>query len=247
LSGAQAQNERTDQMARSLKTLGLSLVAAFAMSAIVASAAQAAPEFTGTNGAGTYEHTIINGVQEGSLELNATAGNELFVKCETATFSATTATGKDTELTLFPTYKNCKASDLFTTHWRQNDCHYKFKITKTITKEKEYEGAFDLLCPAGKDVEIEMTKLFGGGKKCQVTILAQNGIGPVIYRNVVEKGVVHLVIELKATNVDNFVSPGGEECAGLTAGTHNGVYSGKITVKGEDVTKAPLNYGISGS
>jgi hypothetical protein len=233
-------------MTRYLKTLGLTLAATLALGIMAASAAQAAPEFTGTNGGGTHEHTIITGEQEGTLEFNATAGNELYVKCEKATFAGTSATGKETELTLTPTYTNCKASGLFTTHWRLNGCDYKFKITKTITKEKEYEGTYDLTCPAGNRIEIEMTKLFGGGKKCLVTILPQNGIGPVIYRNVQEGGIVHLVIEMKATNVDNFVSPGGEECAGLTAGTHNGIYSGKISLKGEDVTKTPLNYGVAG-
>ena len=86
-------------MTRSLKALGLALVAALALTALAVSSASAA-EFHSES-----EHTSLTGSQEVRNTFSVNAGT---VHCETATFSGTSNSATTTELKIVPTFQGCK-------------------------------------------------------------------------------------------------------------------------------------------
>jgi hypothetical protein len=145
-------------MTRNLKALGLALVAAFAMSAVLAVSAQAKGTLTVDVGGGgnanlTGEPSLHNGTEHYSL--NTFFGSTI---CDVL-LDGTTTQG-NTELTLAPTYTNCttngKAATITT-----NGCDFEFKggnVTSEGGAQDHFvDGTVRLNCPgsvAGMELHI---------------------------------------------------------------------------------------------
>ena len=139
-------------MTLNLKALGLVLVAAFAMSAIAASAAQAEFPAQLTVEAGT---TSIHTEQEGNVVL--TRGTRT-VKCTVSTSTGPASNGA-TEVTLTPTYSGCEAPGIGPATVTMNGCQYTVTFTAdSLPGEKHtWTGIVDLVCPGAiKQVEIHV-------------------------------------------------------------------------------------------
>ena len=136
-------------MSRNLKALGLSLIAVLALSAVVASAAQAnnvtAAKYTASltgkdlgKKAGEYARlTIGNGAR--------------FVECEEATLTASLAKA-ETVITVTPVYNKCFANGLTTVPATvtTNECDFVLEATSKTT------GRASVKCPTGKQIEVHV-------------------------------------------------------------------------------------------
>lgn len=139
-------------MIRSLKTLGMALVAVLALSAVVASAASAAPKLTPVPE--QYPVTLKGSQTVANvLELNGTRPTS----CAVATFEGTIANkaaAETSELNVTPSYANCTTTILGNKDpatVTMNGCTYQLKATET-TKEKIAEEGWEV---TGKGIEIK--------------------------------------------------------------------------------------------
>jgi hypothetical protein len=139
-----------------LKALGLALIAAFAMTAVPAAGAQA--QIKVTTGASP---AWITGEQIKGKEHHFTIENGgPRVACETADFTATVTNGA-TSVTVVPKYEKCHAIinvETFKLTVTMNDCDYLFHGGKEVSSTTFSEGEVDLVCPAGKEVEVHIYK-----------------------------------------------------------------------------------------
>ena len=190
-------------MIRSLKTLGLALVAVLALSAVVASAASAKPKLTPV----PEEYPVtLKGSQTvvNVLELEKTRPTE----CAKATVEATIenkAEAETSEATAKPTYSECTTTILGTKDLAtvtMNECDYKLKLTETTAGTIKTEGweqtgkEIEVKCPAGKEIEIHVftseTKDKANEPLCTYKIAAQKVGGDLDYKllekNAAEQG-----------------------------------------------------------
>ncbi len=161
-------------MIRNLKALGLALVAVFAMTAVLASASQAAVKVTtGANPAiltgSVIAHTGITGL----VHTFTLAGGQK-LSCEETKFSATVASGA-TSVTVTPTYNKCKAivgSLEVKATVTMNGCDYVFHGGVNVSTTTWKEGQIDLVCEAGKVVEVHVYKELNNENEelCTLTI-----------------------------------------------------------------------------
>ncbi len=144
-------------MIREIKVLGIALVAVLAMSAVMASAANAEGEFE----AESYPATV-SGSGEGAQVFTFSGG--VSVTCKTSNFDGT-LTEEDTELELSAEYKECEASFGVKVDITMNGCKYVDTPIKKFMGDI-WEVITHLECPAGKKVELE-------GGPCTITIPPQ--------------------------------------------------------------------------
>lgn len=213
-----------------IKTLGVAVVAVLAMSAVVASAAQAS-HFTATK----YP-AIITGEQEEKgagienfFEVNA--GKVAKTECEIAKFKGTLAAASET-LSMAPTYEKCSTTLGTAATIDTEGCTYLFHAGAVIagTGEDSWSGTVDIVCPAGKKIKVTAPS---GAIGCTIEIGSQNGLGAITYTNITtakpEDVTVDVNVEKIAYNVvNNFACP-------LTTGNFaNGKYVSKVTVTGKE-------------
>jgi hypothetical protein len=140
--------EGTAKMIRNLKTLGLSVVAVLALSAMVTSAAQA----TIGNAQATIEggKGFIHGKDEvaGTLTRNGRT-----VTCTSAHYKSNTVLNGDTSITITPEYTNCHSAGLPATV-TVNGCAFIF--TFTADAGHTFTAISHLECPPNKVVEIHV-------------------------------------------------------------------------------------------
>jgi hypothetical protein len=144
--------EGGEPMTRNLKALGLALVTAFAMSAVLAAGAQANGTLSVDVGGGgsanlTGEQISHNGVTHHSF--NTFFGSET---CTSRTFEGTTTQG-NTELTIEPTSSGCTVNGKPATT-TMNGCDYEFKggnATHEPNKAQDHfvESTMRFNCPPG--------------------------------------------------------------------------------------------------
>jgi hypothetical protein len=192
---------------RNLKALGLAVVAVLAMSAFVASAAQAS-NFT----AAKYP-TVIKGVQINGEHNFTAAGTG--VKCKEAAFSGE-ATGPTKDLTISAAYGTCK-DEIFglSATVTMNGCNYTFT--------EPASGEVDLVCPAGKIVEVHAST-------CTITVFPKNGLKTSTYTN----GASDVTLKANVTGIEYQVDRGFLcPIASTYATKHSdGIYEGEATVTG---------------
>jgi hypothetical protein len=212
-------------MIRNLKVLGFALAAVFAMNAMTTSPALAVEE---TQGVLTSDGPVnLMGsdllLEPSTLEFSATQRLEcignygLGVVNETPHFSVNLSAGKSiTTLTITPTYISCfgvigasKAPATVT----MNGCDYVAHI-QTTNFDGNYSGSIDVVCPAGKRVEIH---IYSNNEHktsiCTYTLGAQTGKTGIVFKNEKFIGEVTLggtATGLKATR-DASVLCGKEE------------------------------------
>jgi hypothetical protein len=181
-------------MIRNLKILGLALVAISAMSAMAASAASAQ---TPSKLTAAEPFTLI-GHEDGLNEFTGFAGK---VRCanHTVTGHKTTKTSETGTHQLIP---SGSSSVTVTAHYgtvceitdegagahkatvTMNGCDYDLTVGETVTGT--YPITADLVCPTGKDVEIDVYPFAGselGGVACKITIKPQTGLKGVHVSN----------------------------------------------------------------
>jgi hypothetical protein len=195
-------------MRLNLKALGLALVAALAMSAVAASAAQAA---NGKFRAQNNVEAVAKGAQEVGEGIDnyfeATAGEK--VTCTTATYQATLKEA-DTTLTVTPHYAGCSKGGTGVSV-TLNGCHYLFHTSGT-TVDGDTPGTADVVCPSGKEIVIA-----GPFGICKDHIVPQTGLTGVTFTNVANGDVtvdVDITNQIHYTHEDNTFCPwtaGGTE------------------------------------
>src|ERR1700755_738377 len=213
-------------MIRNLKFLGLAVVAALAMSAMVASAASADTLNTGGSS------VTVTGAQEKHKE----GEKEVFdkfkvdggtVECETATYTGTATSGATT-ITVSPTYGGCKFTGLATTI-DTTGCSYVFHVPATAGGTT---GTVDVSCTAGN--EITATVLPGATPRCIIHITTQSGLGTVTYKNIGSGTTAEVTVSVNISSIKYSQTAGTGVGACATAdSTTNGVYEGAATVTGE--------------
>jgi hypothetical protein len=105
-------------MTRKLKALGLTMIAALAMSVVAASSAKG----VGYDFHSHEAHALLTGSQVGTDVFTTDLGT---VSCGNATYSGTTTSATTTEVTLTPAYSECEAL-FFDADINMNGCAYVF-------------------------------------------------------------------------------------------------------------------------
>lgn len=229
-------------MIRKFKALGLALVAVFAMSAMVATAAQA------TSGTVTFFPSNAQGVTFTAEQIGehiftltdhkvTVEGKEEFAntKCKKAVFDAvgTVAAGA-TSVTVTPTYSECKSFGLTATI-DHNGCNYILHSKTKIVSGWDVETT--LTCPAGKGITITAAT-------CEVTVSPQSlpHTSEVTNAGVSspETGMdLHLHTDI--TGINYTVNKDGIGCPLSGTGNFvNGDYDGTTTIKAHDVNGNPV-------
>ena len=206
-------------MIRKLRSLGLVLVAVFALGALTASTASAVPQFTSD-----VEPTTIVGGQAKTHEFKLTG---LAVTCKVINFFAVMPKKTETGWGIAPEYETCTATaGVFTVNAKftgfnaEAKCSYAFYANETV----------DLLCNAGSEVTID-------AGPCVVHIPEQKGLGKVTYSNEKDGGGNHTgtinasinITGIKGTHTDGLGCPfeGG-------GAFNNATMTGETTFYGED-------------
>jgi len=215
-------------MTRNLKALGLALVAVFAMSAVMASAASAESAFK-FKSEGTP--TKLTGKQH--------AGNDVFtthtgtVSCNEAKYSGEQVGTEVSEVTVTPVYSECKAFGLFNVPVTTNGCVYTFKTgTKTGAT---YAGSVSIVCPEGKVIEVE-------APGCTVTVGSQANVGGITFTNIGTTTTREVTLDVNINTLKyEEHRPFFGICSTNTVPTTGGTYVGAGVVTGSNpVTNAHL-------
>jgi hypothetical protein len=199
-------------MTRNLKALVLALLAVSAMGAVTATAAHAVPTFTAAKFPATLDATTEREIGKSTEEL-IVGGRE--VECKMATFKSKLKAASST-LTVTPFYTDhqeggeCKTGQIFKTTVTENGCDYQFNLTKKDATD--YTGTMDILCPAGKLMEIHVRDVFGN-ESCTITIPQQKGLGTLTFKNNgnhidVSGEVINVVSTMHSKNINCGVNPG---------------------------------------
>ncbi len=179
-------------MIRNLKVLGLLAVAALAISAFGASAAQA-QEGTFTLGETPETHTEgeITGKQIGNVPTtNYFKAGTQRISCtnEGVDYQGETLTGVETDLTMTASYNKCwvyeEDEPSLPVTVNMNGCDYHFDRPHTV-EEEVYTGTVDLVCEESEGVEIDVY-LFGNEeshsvKVCHILVTPGNNTEHVVY------------------------------------------------------------------
>jgi hypothetical protein len=234
-------------MNRKLKALGLSLVAVFAMSAVVASSASAATDLLTT----TKASALMTGVGQNHI-FNIT-GVASF-QCTTSKFTAT-ATNNSSEVTVDPEYSGkvnetphgtgCTASLGSATEVRTNGCHYKLSgVTVGGSTTVGGDGPVWIVCPGTSKIEI------ASSLGVTISIPSQTPTaGGVSYVNVPNHpGGSAVQVKATAEGITYTCAP-VLTCAigGIAMHGNNADYSGAVTMTGYEDTDGlptPITEGV---
>lgn len=244
-------------MNRNLKALGLALIAVFAMSGLAASAAQA------TNGAFQFEA----GTTKLTAEAYPTDPSQVFGVLEDKfTFTCNELSGRSTSFSsmevtaenivfsdtgLTPTTDKCTAG-LVNATVEMHGCDLRFTPGTTVTGNPgepvtgTTEGTADIICPAGGEITI----IAEAG--CAVHIPEQTGVGPVYFHTVETGTKEEITVEAKINHVPVSLHNHGFKYKGTgfacnTGGAYkeDGSYTGKVTVKGDDINGNQTNITVT--
>jgi hypothetical protein len=210
-------------MKRNLKALGLAIVAVFAMSAIVAQAAQA--KFDTIKTFPTQEHMFLKSSADETEpnQVFTTVTGGFSVTCKRLSLMATVLDGS-TEAEGEPSYTEC-SSPLGAAEVNSNGCTYKF-TSETNANE---HAVVHLVCPAGKEIEIST-----GG--CKLFVPGGQTLTGIHYANVqtgTAEREMHLTMSVTSEMNISGHSGGGLACelGGVPATFTQATYKGKATVQ----------------
>jgi hypothetical protein len=216
-------------MNRKSRVFGIALIAALALSAVVAQGALAKFSFTAPE-RGVTDTTFLTGEKTSNHVFTTTEGE---VTCTTISFSGS-AVGKSTsEVSIAPSYSGCTAFGFATAHVKVNGCTYLF-TTPTIANSPnpgDYTGESPhVKCPAGKSIEI--TPTFFGASVCTSKIGEQTPTsGHVIYTNA-GGATTTMDVNVNATVEGiHYIGTGGV-CGPNGVTSTDGKYTGSVTLKG---------------
>ena len=198
-----------DHMIRNLKSLGLALVAVLAMSAVVASAAQAVPSFT----ASAYPATGTGSNKAGSETFTTEAGT---VQCDSH-FEGTLTEASST-LTITPKYSECTAFGFLNATVETEGCTYVFHATEQVSAGV-YNSHVDVVCPEGKSIKIVAAT-------CKAEVKSQNGLTTAKSTN----SGSSVTVQPNVTNIAMTVTQDGFGCPFSGTGAKTGSYHGDVLV-----------------
>ena len=234
-------------MIRNLKIFGLALVAVFAMSALVASAASANAAYWFTSDG---DWTALSGSQGATPDTFTTDAGTL--SCTTATYSGSTAATTTTTMKLAPSYGGCTLKPLpGTATIDMNGCEYEFHADGQTTTGGVPNGKFDtettIVCPTTTSPshvthDITVTVVLAGVNKCTIHIEEQNlGTGIVLTN---AGGGLSATVSFSNIKYVQTAGTGEGKCA-TTSTTSNGGYSGSATISGKNTAAAATTIGAS--
>lgn len=203
-------------MIRSIKVLGLGLLAALATSAVAAPAASANPFFHSE-----FAGIFLTGGQTG-MAANVLTTDLGEMKCKVASFGGSQGAMTTTTMTLKPKYEECKVG-MSNATVTLNGCAYTFHLEE---QTEPIEARMGIECPfAGGKIEIHVGE-------CTITVPSQEPRKTVTFTNEGEGKTRSIVADLNVSGI-HYVEH-GVGCASPEQTTENGTYTGVITVKGED-------------
>ena len=236
---------------RNLKTLGLALVAVFAMSAMVASAAQAeAGQFTWTNTTSTLDATGENAhkftVAAGTIECNETSGSAAEITSGMPIEGTTSAPEVTTEAITFQDSRGGGADKCWEptlgvgVEVAMNGCDFQFTAGTTITST-ETTGNAHIVCPGTNKIEVKV------GSVCTIDVKAQSPAGHIIYKTIGSGATTEVTAEATVSGI-HYVQTGGF-CPGNGFRSEttftNGTYTGNLKIKGTDTSHAQQPISVS--
>ena len=193
-------------MIRNLKTLGLALCAALALTAVMASAASA----TGTYTSSQYPTTGT---------ATSASGNDTFTT-EAGTFECNThfegsLNAPSSHLRIKVTHTECRFS-IFTVAVHTNGCEYTFETPAKVSVDN-YTAPVQVVCPAGKVIQITTP---AGSPFCEITVAPQTPAGSVAIVDNTATGDVALAFGL--TGINYTVTKDGFGCPYASLGPKTG-------------------------
>jgi hypothetical protein len=220
-------------MTRNFKAFGLAMVAALALSAVVASGAQAA---TASVRAGSYPATLTG--NQKTVNVLSVGGGVRKVSCKTAIFHGTITAAAD-PVTLTPTYSECNSEPGGPATVTMNGCDYDLypnSVTATTGT-----GTADLTCPAGKEVEVHIyenaEKHAKGESLCTYDIPPQTNLSAGEYHNETNAatGKKDITATLNVTNIATKSTVNAKILCGIAPGaTGTSTLSGSVTLTADE-------------
>jgi len=197
-------------MHRKRKVFCLALVAALALSAVMASAASA--QFTSTS-----THTILSGAQKVGTNDAFSAGSGFgAVTCENVTYSGTAASVQASDRTITISRTGCK--DTFG------------RAVHVVGGSVIWTGNGTLHIENPTSVKVTS----GGSIICTVTSGAQEGVNGVTYKNL--GGTSGLEVTFHSTNIKRTIEGGFFNCGTSTTNATAGTYDGVAIITGKDTS-----------
>lgn len=222
-------------MIRNLKALGLTLVAVFAMSAVVASAAQATAGTLTTFPAGKTVYGTAEQTGEHLLALTDHPINGGFnsLRCKRVTFSGTAgvSTGA-TSIAVHPAYSECAAFGQLVTI-STNGCEYVFKTGTPTADGLGWHTTTDIVCSGANVIKIVTGT-------CEVHIGPQTGLGTSQVTNsgsASPETAMDLLLHMNISGIKYTVVKDIIGCTLSGTGSFsNGDYTGNSTFKALDAS-----------
>jgi hypothetical protein len=223
-------------MTRTLKALGLAVVAALALSVVAAPAAQAnEQEFTSALG---NTPVALHAGQDNQHVFTLTGGRS--TECATATFTGTVTETPTKSITIAPEYSNCTVliagNKLPATITFPVECKYSFTAPKT-SPPGVLVGTVDVICQIGFEIQIHVYEKGkehieglpseGGTEVCTYKVGAQNNLKNLTYTN---NGNGTVLVDANVTNVAYNRTRGTTTNCGAASSV--ATYTGKSTVSG---------------
>ncbi len=232
-------------MSRNLKALGIALAAALALTAVMASAAQA-----------KFDTFKVFPEAEGSAFIKAEASGNQTTSIGTTSVICTglnlkepaTVKNNTTEITVWPNYTGCKIGGVVNTTVATNGCHYLFtsETTEIVGGSGKEHATVHIVCTKeGESIKI------GPTLGCEITVPPQTVHG-IRYKNVTTPNEVtpveremHVTVEATTPASIKFSSKGCSSLLGLADGEHEGAqYTGNSTILGYKDEAGVINEGI---
>jgi hypothetical protein len=207
-------------MTGKLKVLGVALAAMLAMTAVMASGAQAATSGLDVNGTTGGSSAILTAQQTEQLKYKYTASGTQF-KCSQTNLEGTVPQGAIHEATLTPTFfeelaENCTLAGT-NAKVTMNGCSY--TLTDTLTS---LTFEVDLVCESGH------TGILIDQGACQITIPPQGPLSHVVLENVAGSSPKDVIANW---TIQGFTYSGNAGCpANLQMTTTDGDITGKTTI-----------------
>jgi hypothetical protein len=217
------------KMSRNLKVLGLAIGAVLALSAVMASAAMAVPQFT----ASEYPAQITGSNTKGS-EVFSTEGGK--VECDSHFISHSQGAASST-LTVTPKYTECQAFGFLSATVNTEECSYVFHATDTITETEPVHRHYwrhhvDVVCPTGQSIKVTAStckaEIKGQAASEQHGAAINQGLTTVKTENLAGGSVT---VTPNVSGIAYTVTQDGFLCPfGGTGNKTDGTYTGDVTV-----------------
>jgi hypothetical protein len=208
-----------------MKALGLGLLAALAVGG---TSVVSAPADTGGVFHSDSNWTHIAGSQEGALHENVLSSGLGNITCGTANYTANVGGLTATEITVQPTYANCKTTeDGYPITIDINGCAFVLTISDDPATKHH---TMHLECPTGKEITFTINPPIVG--ECTIHIPPQTPTtGGVVYKNVIHPvgGKHNLTIEVTIEGITHTQTEHSFGCGG-GGEQHTNAFTFKSTI-----------------